>query len=185
MRPQRLTIDVNVARDFLDAARPGHGDAVELFRLARERVVDLAAAPQGYAIDVHGALSEQLNTLFEDEKVVWTPQLAYASELTYPSDDLYPGAYVEDLAGSWAEVVTTWRSHEGKVPQPQDLWHVETHINAGRDVFLTSDKPLLAMCKRLRIEHGVVITAMSITDYLNRRAADVEPAAAQTGPATP
>jgi rRNA-processing protein FCF1 len=39
----------------------------------------------------------------------------------------------------------------------------------GRDVFLTDDRPLRVMCRRLREEHGVPVVAMSLAEYLNRR----------------
>jgi hypothetical protein len=175
--PQRLTIDVNIARDHHDTARPGHGEALELFRLARTGLVELATAPQGYRIDVRGALGEQLNAMLTRENVPQAPQLAYPSEVTYPSESLLPGAYVEGLAEAWDKVVATWRSHEGKAPQTQDRWHVETHLNARRDVFLTNDRPLVTMCHRLQVEHGVPITAMSLAHYLQQRAAEALPSA--------
>jgi hypothetical protein len=39
----------------------------------------------------------------------------------------------------------------------------------GRDVFITDDKRLLVMCRRLREEHGFPIVAMRIADYLDER----------------
>jgi hypothetical protein len=36
-------------------------------------------------------------------------------------------------------------------------------------VFLTDDKRLLTMCRRLREEHGFPIVAMRLSDYLEGR----------------
>ena len=53
----------------------------------------------------------------------------------------------------------------------RDGWHVETHVMEGRDVFLTDDTPLLAMCRRLRDEYNLPVTAMRPAEYLERRSA--------------
>jgi hypothetical protein len=46
----RLTIDMNVARDFLDSRRSGHQAATELFAL-NGRGIELAIGPQGQLLD--------------------------------------------------------------------------------------------------------------------------------------
>ena len=167
--PERLTIDVNIARDYLCAARLGHSHALELFQLAHDGLVELAGAPQGYRLDVRGDLSEQLRMMFEKEGVTEAPQVARVSEATYPSETLFPGAHDDRLVEAWDKVVATWRSHERTAPQPQDRWHVETHLMASRGVFLTSDQALLIMCQRLRAEHNVPVIAMSLAEYLASR----------------
>jgi integrase len=58
--PERLTIDVSVARDYLDESREGHTEAATLFELARKGQIELATAPQGYRLDVRGDLAKQL-----------------------------------------------------------------------------------------------------------------------------
>jgi hypothetical protein len=64
---------------------------------------------------------------------------------------------------AWNTVLDDWRSHEGKKPkQPADRLHVETHILEGRDVFITNERGLLAMCRRLRDEHAFAVDAMSV-----------------------
>lgn len=168
-RSERLTIDVNIARDFLESTRSGHADAVVLFRLARDGLVELAFAPQGYALDVIGELSDRLRAILEIENTREAPQIAYASEVTFPSEDLFPGAYVQGFSEAWRTVASTWHTHQGKVPQDQDRLHVETHVHAERDVFLTSDKSLIKMCDRLRDEHGIPISASSLAEYLSTR----------------
>jgi hypothetical protein len=166
---ERLTIDVTVARDYLDARRAGHSDAVALFELARSGEVELATAPQGYRLDVRGDLAEQLQAAFENEGVRQAPQLSYPSAVTYPGKDLFPGRYVEGFGEAWSVVVEDWRSHERKPPTGPDRFHVETHVVERRDVFLTGDRALLVMCRRLTEEHGFPITAMTVADYLERR----------------
>ena len=37
---------------------------------------------------------------------------------------------------------------------------------ARRDVFLTDDRALLAMCRRLRHEEGIAVTAMTVAEYV-------------------
>lgn len=174
--PERLTIDLTVARDFLEPARERHLVAQELFALARRRVVELTVAPQGLRLDVGGDLAEQLQSAFGDEGVEEARQLAYLSEVTYPSPALFPGQYVSDFGPAWEHVVGAWRSHEGKPPKLADRFHVETHTLEGRDVFITDDRPLRAMCRRLSGEHGFQVVAMGLAEYLEaRRRPDSEP----------
>lgn len=98
--PDRLTIDATVARDYLDARRERHARAVELVELARKGAVELSTAPQGYRLDASGDLAEQLRAMFANEGVTQAPQLAYASDVRYPSFNLIPGAYVETSTNS-------------------------------------------------------------------------------------
>jgi hypothetical protein len=168
---ERLTIDATVARDYLDSRREGHVHAVELFALARKGEIELAAAPQGYRLDAQGNLAETLRATFETESVAIATQLSYPSEVTYPSDDLFPGSYVEGFSEAWADVVATWRSHEGKPPEGADRFHVQTHVFHGRDVFLTDDRSLRAMCRRLCDEHSIPVVALSPAEYLEARSA--------------
>jgi hypothetical protein len=168
-KTERLTIDVTVARDYVDPLRPRHARAIELFELARRGAVELSTAPQGYRLDTTGDLAQQLESTFANERVAEAPQLAYASEVTFASENLLTGAYVDGFAEAWDTVFATWRSHEGKPPQIGDRFHVETHVLEERDVFLTDDRPLLAMCRRLREEHGFRLEAMGLVEYLDRR----------------
>jgi hypothetical protein len=161
--------NLTVARDFLEPQRPRHALATNLFALAKIGDVELAVAPQGHRLDAHGDLAEQLRALFTDEKVTEAPQLAYLSEVTYPSENLYPGQFVAGFSEAWNKVIATWRSHEGKPPQMADRMHVETHVLEGRDVFLSNDRPLRVMCRRLREEHGFPVVAMGLEEFLETR----------------
>jgi hypothetical protein len=169
MNPERLTIDVNVVRDFLDPRRDGHSAAVELFDLARRGEVELATAPQGYRLDVAGDLAEQLREALEREDVRPTRQVARLSEVTFPGSGLYPGHYAEGFPEACDRIVATWRSHEGRPPEGPDFWHVETHVIEGRDVFVTGDRALLALCRRLAAECRYAVTAMTVAEYLDGR----------------
>jgi hypothetical protein len=100
-RPERLTIDVTVARDFRCAGRERHAYAEALFELARKGDVELVTAPQGYRLDVSGDLAGQLSRAFAEENVAEANQLAYLSEATYPSESLVPGAYVAGFNEAW------------------------------------------------------------------------------------
>jgi hypothetical protein len=163
--PEHLTIDVTVARDYLDPERDGHPYAVALFRLARRGEVELSTAPQGYRLDVDHDLAEQLRELFEREEVRETRQVARASPVTYPGPDLFPGHYHEGFSEAWDRIAASWP----KAPGGADRFHVETHIVEQRDVFITDDKRLLTMCRRLRDEGGVAIVAMGVAEYLAHR----------------
>jgi hypothetical protein len=165
--PERLTIDVTVARDFLDAGRAGHPSAMQLFELFRAGKVEIAAAPQGYRLDANGRLAEQLRELTKAEGVDEAHQLAYTSEVTYTSETLVTGAFVPGVSEAWNRITANWRSHEWKPPGVADRFHVETHILDGRDVFLTEDQALLVMCRRLREEDGFPVTAMRVAEYLD------------------
>lgn len=167
--PEQLTIDINIARDYLDSRRRGHVDAVVLFDLARSGFVELATAPQGYRLDVQGTLSTQLRSLLNSEGVLWLPQVARVSKATYPSKNLYPGAYISYLPEAWNSITAKWQSHERKPPQGEDFLHIETHMVARRDIFITNDKALITMCNRLRSEHNVEISAKTLRDYLATR----------------
>lgn len=168
--PEKLTIDVNIARDCLDETRPHHRHAHDLLRLARDGLVNIEVAPQGYRTDVPGGeLEKQLRALFDSEGIADAPQIARPSDVTYPSETFFPGAHIDGLVEAWEDVLATWKSHECREPEPQDRWHVETHLVANRDVFLTHDQPLLVMCQRLASEHGLPIRAMSTADYLEGR----------------
>jgi hypothetical protein len=134
--PERITIDVTVARDFVDPRRPRHGHVVALFELARRGEVELWTAPQGYRLDVRGDLAMQLGDMLTDENVAEAPQLSYPSEVTFPGKSLFPGNYVKGLSAAWDDVATTWRDAK-QPPGVADHFHVETHIADGRDVFLT------------------------------------------------
>jgi len=159
---------VNIARDYLEPDRSGHHYAQELFELARRGEVEVATGPQGYRLDVHGDLAEQLEIVFRDEGVAQTRQLAYLSEVTFPGPDLFPGAFVEGFGDAWNRIAATWP----RAPDARDGLHVETHLMEKRDVFVTDDRRLRVMCQRLREEHGFDVKAMSLQEYLDRRRGD-------------
>jgi hypothetical protein len=168
LQPERVTIDVTVVRDYLDGTRPRHLDARALFLLARGGSIEIEVAPQGYRTDVRGgALERQISAFLDSEGIRESPQVARVSEVTYPSETLFPGACIERLPKAWDDVLAKWKSSDGRRgPGPQDRWHVETHLVAHRDVFVTDDGPLLAMCRRLSVEHHISIRAMRLADYI-------------------
>jgi predicted nucleic acid-binding protein len=165
--PERLTIDATVAFDFLDPEAERHEHATALFELAERGEVELATAPQGYRLDLtRGRSDKQLREAFEREEVRATRQVARVSEVTYPGADLIVGHYVQGFAEAWDRIAENWP----RAPGPADRLHVETHIVEGRDVFITDDKRLLAMCRRLN-ENGFSIVAMPIAEFLAERRA--------------
>jgi hypothetical protein len=167
--PEYLTIDVTVARDYLDPDAERHSLACALFDLARRGDVELASATSGYLYDVEGDLEKQIGEMFDEEGVVETGQLSYPGERTLPGQTLFPGAYVKGLDAAWDAVVADWKPDEGKPPQPRDRLHVESHVLRKRDVFITDNKSLLVMCRRLRDEHGIAVEATSLGDYIDAR----------------
>ena len=183
--PERLTVDVMVFRDYI-YERPGYDDARRLLELHRSGNVELAAAASGYFIDstkrdepsgarIAGELWAKLRALFDEYGIRDTAQLAYPGVMV-PGENLFPGAAVEGLPEAWNTVLDDWRSHEGKKPkEPADRLHVETHILEGRDVFITNERGLLAMCRRLRDEHAFAVDAMSVSDFVRTRKLEKEP----------
>jgi hypothetical protein len=164
--PERLTIDASVYFDYIDPQRERYELAVALFEPARCGEVELATAPQGYRLDVTREDSvERLAEAYERKEVMPTRQLARVSEVTYPGADLIVGHYVEGFVEAWAEIAADWR----RAPGPEDRVHVETHIVDKRDVFITDDRRLLTMCRRLREKHGFPIVAMRLGEYLEQR----------------
>ncbi len=168
--PDRLTIDMTVMRDYLDPREQRHALALELFALARDGDVELVSAPQGQRLDVPGGeLHDQLHGLIEAGDVQHAEQIARISEATVIPFII--GHVVEGFDEAWSEIVRTWRTHEGKRPEEVavDRFYVETHLLEERDVFITDDRALRAVCRRLRDEHGFAIEAMSLADYLDGR----------------
>jgi hypothetical protein len=168
---ERLTVDVMVFRDYLDE-RKDYAHALKLIQLHRAGEVELAAAFSGYLIDttkLPGDLWQRMRTLFAEERIADTAQLAYPGVMV-PGENLFPGAGVDGLADAWNAVLDDWRTHEGRKPEAADRLHVETHLLEGRDVFITNERGLLAMCRRLG-EHGFTVKAMSVSNYLQSRCA--------------
>lgn len=169
---QTVTIDMTVARDFIDGRRLRHALAVELFRLHRERSIELALAPQGHRSDLSpGPVTRKLYAAMEEQGVAELPQVARLSSVTLPSTTLLPGAYVKGFSEARTQVLSTWKTHEGAPPGSSDYWHVETHLLWKRDVFITDDRALRNMCHRLRAEYDLQIVAVSLSDYMESRGA--------------
>jgi hypothetical protein len=88
------------------------------------------------------------------------------SKVTFPGKTLLLGYYVEGFSEAWNEVAATWKTHQGKCPGDFDRWYIESHIAGGRDVLLTDDGALRAMCDRLREEHGLAVRTESLSEYV-------------------
>jgi hypothetical protein len=165
----RLTIDMNVARDFLDSRRSGHQAATELFAL-NGRDVELAIGPQGQLLDAPGGqLRGELDEMCRRENVLELHQLARLSDATFPSDELFPGQVVEGFEEAWAKIIETWKTSDGKAPDHPDDFHLEAHLLESRDIFVTADRALREMCRRLDQEQGIKVNATTIPEYLASR----------------
>jgi hypothetical protein len=141
---------------------------------AKSGEVELAVPPQGTLADLHGGwegdLAADLRKMDTLPGVVALRQLARLSEVTFPSETLYPGYYVEGFDEAWDQVVATWKTHQGRCPGAVDRWHVEAHIAAKRDVLITDDRALQVMCDRLRSEHGLSVHAEGLAAFILRHA---------------
>ena len=162
--PQLLTIDQSVVIDRLDERQERHELALRLFDLAREGVVELALASSGHIFDAKGNATEQQRKLGA-LSVSSTPQLAYPGVM-FPGANAWPGAFVPGFSEAWKAVQDDWKTHEGRVPGGVDALHVETHVLVRREVFITDDRALGAMCHRLHEEHSIPVIAMSLAEYL-------------------
>jgi hypothetical protein len=167
-RARRLTIDSTVVFDLVFERRERHAPAEELFALFRRGDVELASAPLGHRLDANGKLAARLRARLEADGVPDLRQLAYATEATYPGEDLFPGQYVEGFREAWDAVANSWGPNEKSPPGANDLLHIETHVFERRDIFITDDQAVLTMCRRLRDEHEVAVEAMRVGDYLTR-----------------
>src|SRR5215218_1738905 len=137
--PELLTIDLNIARDFLEPKRAHHQEAVALFELNGSSV-ELAMGPQGTLVDADGELRQEIVQLLSDQNVGELEQLAYLSEATFPSSSLYPGQLVDGFKDDWMAILKSWKTDKGRPPEYPDDFHVEAHILHGRAVFITRDR---------------------------------------------
>lgn len=158
-RPERVTIDMTVIIDLLTPGVDRHGDALKLLEMARSGQVEIAIAPQGHLHDNPSDRVGDLRRTYPDVRFEELPQLAYLSDHTYPSPNLYPGNYDLKLAKAMRQVSIG----------DKDAWHVETHYVEGRDVFITDDDRLKRRVKRLNSEHGFEITVMCLEEYIEAR----------------
>jgi hypothetical protein len=160
-------------RDLVYDDRPRHSDALKLLALAERGDLELGVPPQGSLADLRGEfggdLADRIKTLLAKPGVVGLPQLARLSNVTFPAENLFPGYYVEGFSEAWDHIAATWKTHQGKCPGSFDRWYVESHIADSRDVLLTDDKALQAMCDRLRKEHGLAVRTQSLSDYVAGR----------------
>jgi hypothetical protein len=144
---ERLTLDMTAIRDIVFADRPRHADALQLLARAAAHDVELALPPQGRRADLEGNFEGDLAARMEDlltkAGVIELPQLAWPSDVTFPSEDLFPGYVVEGFGR-----------------------YVESHIADGRDLLITGDGGLLTICGRLDREHGLAVQAQRLADYV-------------------
>ncbi len=166
-----LTLDMTAIRDATYDDREQHGAALRLLELAERGEVELGVPPQGSLADLRGQfggdLAQRMQGLLARRGVVGLPQVARLSDVTFPSGNLLPGAYVGGLHEAWGAIAADWNG-PGKCPGDFDRWYVESHLLSDRDVLLTDDLALRTMCDRLRREHGFPAHAESLLSYVAR-----------------
>jgi hypothetical protein len=172
-RPEQLTIDLDVLRDYLDDGRKNHADALALFQLGEQGKARLLIAFSGSLWDLTdghtrepGQLLQQLHAMIESGKASQTTGLAYPG--VFVPGATVPGAGVEGFFEKWKAVLAIWKSSDGKAPGWGDALWVETHVLVKGDYFITRDAALLAMCRRLHDEHDVSVRALRSAEYLAR-----------------
>lgn len=170
---ERVTLDMTAIRDLVCDDRDRHSDALALLSVAEQGEVELGVPPQGSLADVHGQfggdLAVRIEGLLPRPGVVGLHQLSRPSDVTFPGENLFPGHCVEGFTEAWDQVAGTWKTHQGTCPGNLDRWYVEPHIAGGRDVLLTNDGPLRAMCDRLREEHGLAVHTEALSEYVGSR----------------
>jgi len=131
----------------------------------------LGVPPQGWLADVRGQFSDELaervHRLLARPGVVELSQVARLSDVTFPGEDLLPGASVAGFHEAWNAIIADWNG-PGKRPGDFDRWHVESHILDDRDILVTDDLALRTMCNRLRKEHGFDVHAESLEAFVAR-----------------
>jgi hypothetical protein len=166
---ERVTLDMTAVRDILEDERPRHRLGLELLDHAACGAVELGVPPQGIRADLsgflHGDLAPRIRMLVSAPGVVELPQIARMASVTLMDENLLMGSVVPDFAEAWKRVVNTWKTHQGGVPGDLDRWYVETHMLCGREVLVTDDRALRAMCGRLQSEHGLAVQAETILEY--------------------
>jgi hypothetical protein len=171
-RTELVTLDMTAIRDVVEDGRAQHTEALKLLALAERGEVELGIPPQGSLADLRGQfggeLAQQIRALLTRPGVVELPQIARLSDVTFPSPTLWPGHYIEGFGGAWDAVANHWKTDQGRCPGSFDRWYVESHILGGRDVIVTDDRALRAMCDRLRDEHGLAVQAESLLDFVAR-----------------
>ncbi len=160
---------MTAVRDAMYDDRERHSDALRLLEASERRDVELGVPPQGSRADLRGQfggeLAERVRALLARPGVVALPQVARLSDVTFPGEDLLPGAYVDGFQEAWGAIAANWRG-PGKRPGDFDRWYVESHLLDGRDVFLTDEVGLRTISARLRDEYGFPIHAESLQDYV-------------------
>jgi hypothetical protein len=171
VRVKLLTLDMTAIRDATYGDRQRHGDALRLLDLAERGEVELGVPPQGSLADLRGQfggeLAQRVQGLLARPGVVGLPQVARPSDVTFPSENLLPGKFIDGFDERWDAVAADWHG-PGKRPGDLDRWYVESHLLGARDVLLTDDLALRTMCDRLRNEHGLSVYAESLSSYLAR-----------------
>lgn len=166
---KRLTLDMTAIRDATDCRREHHPAGLELLGAAERGELELGIPPQGVLSDLAGSsgteLSRQITELQAMPGVVVLRQVARLSNVTYPSDTLFPGAYIDGLHEAWNTETGKWNG-PGRCPGTFDRWYLETHLVNGRDTLVTDDRGLRTMCGLLGDGLGVDIDARSITEFV-------------------
>jgi hypothetical protein len=89
-------------RDLVYEDRERHAEALTLLKQAAAGIVELGVPPQGSLADLHGQfggdLAKRIEELLSKPGVVGLPQIARVSEVTFPSESLFPGAYVKGFS---------------------------------------------------------------------------------------
>lgn len=163
------TFDMNIFRVALESSRPGHESAVRLLELARDGLLEVGVPPQGVRADLRGDMTtpqaQAVLALLSSPGVVELHQLAYPSNVTYPG--FFPEQPTQGFAKAWTAIEESWNG-PGRNPRGKDRWYVESHVARRRDILVTDDVGMQTMCRRLREEHAVDITAESLADYAAR-----------------
>lgn len=162
---------MTVIRDATYENRERHGDARRLLELAERGDIELGVPPQGTLADLRGQfggeLAKRVQELLARPGVVGLQQVTRLSNVTFPGNNLLPGAYVDGFHEAWDAIAADWNG-PGKRPGNFDRWYVESHVLGGRDFLLTDDLALRSMCDRLRNDHGFPVHAESLSSYVAR-----------------
>lgn len=111
--------------------------------------------------------AQSLLELLNSPGVVELRQLAWPSAVTYSGPDFFPEKPVDGFADAWTAIAADWNG-PGRIPGDQDRWYVESHVARNRDVLVTDDRGMQTMCRRLREEHRIAVTAESLAVYAAR-----------------
>jgi hypothetical protein len=161
--PDKLTLDTNVIQEHWKE-RPKRHAIEQLVGLAEHGLVDLAVSRYIRVDTPHEPLASRINDLATELRVNGTGGLFTLGVSSLGGTDRLGSEEFDRFQASLAG----WRPANGKVPDQRDWDHLHTHFIHRRDAFLTWDRGVLELGKKLA-DSPFRLVVMSPDAYLASR----------------